>query len=64
MVRKWRDIVGYEGLYKVSNDGQILNVKRNRLLKQCNKGILVYTREIYHNTAEVKEKQQEVIIGS
>ena len=38
MVRKWRDIVGYEGLYKVSNDGQILNVKRNRLLKQCNRG--------------------------
>ena len=29
----WRDIPGYEGLYKVSDSGNVLSVRRNRLLK-------------------------------
>lgn len=27
----WKDVVGYEGLYKISNTGKVLNVKRNKL---------------------------------
>lgn len=28
----WKDIVGYEGLYQVSNLGNVKNIKRNKLL--------------------------------
>ena len=28
----WKDVVGYEGLYKVSNLGNVYSFKRNRLL--------------------------------
>lgn len=29
----WKDITGYQGLYKVSNLGNVINVKRNKILK-------------------------------
>ena len=29
----WKDVIGYEGLYEVSNLGNVRNVKRNRVLK-------------------------------
>ena len=29
------DIIGYEGLYKVNRLGEILGVKRNKILKNC-----------------------------
>ena len=32
----WKDIKGYEGLYQVSNLGNILNIKRNVLMKKNN----------------------------
>lgn len=31
---KWVSVIGYEGLYSVSNDGHVVSVKRNKLLKQ------------------------------
>ena len=30
---EWRDVVGYEGLYSVSNDGRVFGVKSQRELK-------------------------------
>lgn len=30
----WRDVVGYEGLYQVSDQGQIYSIKSSKLLKQ------------------------------
>ena len=33
---EWRDVVGYEGLYKVSEYGDVLSVKSNELLKPQN----------------------------
>ena len=33
MEEEWRNIEGYEGLYKVSNYGRVLGVKRNKILK-------------------------------
>jgi hypothetical protein len=32
-MKTWKDIVGYEGIYKISNDGEVKNVKKNKLLK-------------------------------
>lgn len=32
----WKDIPSYEGIYKASNRGEILNVKRGRIVKPCN----------------------------
>ena len=31
----WRDVVGYEGLYKVSDEGRVLNVRTGRYLNGC-----------------------------
>lgn len=44
----WKDIPNYEGLYKISNLGQIYSVKRKRILKPLNshhgyKRIRLYT---------------------
>lgn len=33
MKEQWKDIKGYEGLYRISNYGNVLGLKRNRLLK-------------------------------
>jgi len=30
---EWRDVIGYEGLYKVSDDGQVLGLKRGKVLR-------------------------------
>lgn len=30
---EWKDIKGYEGIYKCSDNGNVLNVKRNTLVK-------------------------------
>jgi hypothetical protein len=32
MTEIWKDIVGYEGLYKVSDSGRVLSVRRNSVL--------------------------------
>lgn len=33
MEQKWKDVVGFEGLYKVSDTGKIYSVKSNRVIK-------------------------------
>lgn len=33
-MEQWKDIAGYEGLYKVSNLGNILSTRRSKLLKK------------------------------
>lgn len=33
MIEEWKDIKGYEGFYKISNLGNVLSAKRNKLLK-------------------------------
>jgi hypothetical protein len=35
MVFKNMDIVGYEGLYKIYDDGRVFSVRRNKFLKPC-----------------------------
>lgn len=41
----WKDVVGYEGLYKVSNKGEVMSIITGRLLKPCDngKGYLIVT---------------------
>jgi len=34
MIEEWKDIAGYEGLYKISNYGDIWTNKNKRCLKQ------------------------------
>ena len=33
MMEEWKEIPGYEGLYEVSNMGNVRNVRRNKLLR-------------------------------
>ena len=35
MIKKWNDIPEYEGIYQVSNFGEVKNVKHGRILRQC-----------------------------
>lgn len=35
MEEVWKDVVGYEGLYKVSNLGNVKSLKSNKILKYC-----------------------------
>ena len=32
-MEEWKNVIGYEGLYEVSNKGNVRNVRRNKLLK-------------------------------
>ena len=36
MTEIWKDIEGYEGLYKISNYGEVWSVRKQILLKKCN----------------------------
>lgn len=36
MIEEWKDIKGYEGLYKVSNYGKVKSLKNNKILKPIN----------------------------
>lgn len=33
-IEEWRDVVGYEGIYKVSNFGRIISTERLEITKQ------------------------------
>ena len=35
MEKIWEDIPNYEGLYKINSKGDVLNIKRNRLMKKA-----------------------------
>ena len=37
-MEEWRDIKGFEGLYQVSNEGRIINSRRNSLRKTSDNG--------------------------
>lgn len=35
MIEEWKDIIGYEGLYQVSNLGRVKSLRYNKVLKPC-----------------------------
>ena len=43
-MEEWKPIEGYEGLYEISNYGQVNNIKRNKLLKPYSSTHLIYPR--------------------
>lgn len=43
------DIIGYEGLYKIYDDGRVFGVKNNNFLKPSDAGKLYYTVNLYKN---------------
>lgn len=45
---KWKDIIGYEGLYKISNDGKVYSYKTNKLIK-IKKGNRAAAVDLYSN---------------
>lgn len=49
----WKDIPGYEGLYQISDKGNIFIVNRNKLLKGC------YDRDSYKLTALSKNNKKK-----
>lgn len=49
----WKDIKGYEGLYKVSNYGQVISLKSSNILKQRN-------NKQYKMVTLFKEKRKDI----
>lgn len=51
MIEKWKDVVGYEGLYQVSNIGSIKSLKfgKEKLLKQSKSKVGYLTVVLYKN---------------
>lgn len=49
----WKDIKGYEGLYKVSNMGRVKRVSRDRILKNNND---IYSKVILSKNGYIKSK--------
>lgn len=62
MKRRWKDIPGYEGIYKVSDNGEILNVVINKLrvLKPRKNG---YIYVDLYNKGEVSWKRVHRIVA-
>ena len=58
----WKDIQGYEGLYKISNKGEIKNAKTNNILKQylSNRGYLTVHRLVAENFIKNNYIQKEI----
>ena len=62
MIEEWKDIKGYEGIYKVSNFGAVLNVKKNKPLKITKKTNYLITekRNNYYCLVSLKGKTHQV----
>lgn len=52
---EWRDVVGYEGIYQVSNYGEVYSFRTNKILLQQlnNKGY--YTISLYDKNGHIKK---------
>ena len=66
MVHEWRDVVGYEGLYKVSEYGDVLSLNYNhtgnkKLLKQNNDGRGYLQVDLYKNGSSKKCKIHKIV---
>lgn len=53
---EWRDVVGYEGLYEVSSDGQVRNKRTLHVLGQYKNNTGYYNVSLYGAPPRVKQK--------
>ena len=53
MTEIWRDVKGYEGLYKISNYGDVWSVRKQMLLKKGKCG-----REYYRVVLTKKQRKE------
>ena len=49
MQEKWKDIKGYEGLYQISNLGNVKSLKRNRFNYRLQRMIVVNKEKLFGN---------------
>lgn len=58
---EWRDVVGFEGLYKISSHGRVFSIKRNQVVsaRKHNKGY--YTISLWNCHNGVKQREQRYI---
>jgi hypothetical protein len=41
-MKTWKDIINFEGLYKISSDGEIVNIRTNKILEPNKSGRYLY----------------------
>lgn len=65
MNEKWRDVPGYEGLYRVSDQGRVFNIKRNRYIGLTKKEYNDHLRLHLYKNGEGKSwgKHQLVLLA-
>lgn len=63
MQEVWKDIKNYEGLYQVSNFGNVRNVKTNKILK-CSSDKLGYLRVYLYKNKKRKTEMLHRLIAS
>lgn len=56
-----RDVVGYEGLYKVTEDGRVWNVRKQRFVAQTNNGNGRLKVELWKNGKRKNIKVHKVV---
>ena len=54
MKEEWREVKGYEGLYRVSSNGEVYSVKSGKILMPCLRGDY-FTVKLYKNGKEKKK---------
>jgi hypothetical protein len=64
IIKEWRDIKGYEGLYKVSNHGEVYSCKRNRLLSIIIESTHGYARVNLYNNKRKTHKVHRLVLES
>lgn len=48
-MEEWKNVIGYEGLYEISNIGNVRNVRRNKLLKLIKTNLGYIQVNLYKN---------------
>ena len=57
-MKKWKDIKGYEGIYQISNLGEIKSIKRNIIMKPS------MHRDGYYKIKLCKKRREKTLSNS
>lgn len=64
-MEEWKDIIGYEGLYQISNLGNVKNVKSQRILKGCTtKKVLYQYINLYKDSIKKTHRIHQLVASA
>lgn len=60
---EWRAIKGFEGIYEVSNDGQIYSIRSNKFMKPSSKSKYGHAQVVLRKNGDITRKQIHRIVA-